>query len=225
MKNILVLVVFFSLFFLFPFNSISQDNGVLPNDTRWVRKSLEYKAICEQTYMNAWLSIRNKLKIMKNPVIIMDLDETVLDNSQYQVELFEKSKTFTLSTWNKFVRKEISTLVPGVKEFILRYKENPDAIIIYISNRDHSTLKATKNNMKKLDIFFENDIFLLKKDEDDTKVIRRKEVFLGNGRMISYGPQKILAYFGDAIGDFPNDKNYQFSINKFIFPNPMYGKW
>ena len=43
--------------------------------------------------------------------------------------------------------------------------------------------------------------------------------------MESHGAKEVIAYFGDAMGDFPNDKKYQFSINKFIFPNPMYGKW
>ena len=80
------------------------------------------------------------------PVIIMDLDETVLDNSEYQVELFEKSETYNSKSWNKWVKKEISTLVPGAKDFIVRYKKHENAKIIYLSNRDKVTLKATKNN-------------------------------------------------------------------------------
>ena len=37
--------------------------------------------------------------------------------------------------------------------------------------------------------------------------------------------KKIIAYFGDALGDFPEDEKYKFGVNNFIFPNPMYGKW
>ena len=122
-------------------------------------------------------------------------------------------------------KKEEAKLIPGAKQFILKYKQNPNSRIIYLSNRSSETLESTKNNMKKLGIYFENDIFLLRKNKSDTKVIRRKEVLSGSGRMNQYGSQKIIAYFGDAIGDFPKSKEYRFSKNKFIFPNPMYGQW
>ena len=219
--------IFFLLIFFISFKTLvfAQSETQLPNDTRWVTESSEYVAICEQIYMNAWFVLRQRLQNLEEPCIIMDLDETVLDNSQYQVDLYQKSETFNIKSWNKFVKKEVSTLVPGVKDFILRYKKNKKAKIIYISNRDHITLKATKNNMKQLGIYFEDDIYLLKKDETDTKIIRREEVLKGTGRMESHGAKEVIAYFGDAMGDFPNDKKYQFSINKFIFPNPMYGKW
>jgi len=123
------------------------------------------------------------------------------------------------------VKKEIANLVPGAKVFINKYKNIDNAKIIYISNRDASTLEATINNMKKLGVFYEDDIYLLKQDKNDSKIIRRIEVLNGSGRMKKHGQLKVIAYFGDAIGDFPLNKNYTFSINKFIFPNTMYGAW
>ena len=118
MKNRLIFLFFCFVTLLFSSRSDAQDLEKLPNDTRWVTQSLEYKAICKQTYIMAWRSMRNKLRNIEQPVIIMDLDETVLDNSQYQVELFQKAKKFNLSSWNKWVKKEVSKLVPGSKEFI-----------------------------------------------------------------------------------------------------------
>jgi len=221
------LIFLFGLLILLitPGELVSQDNSNLPNDVKWVTKSKEYMSLSEQIYISAWMSIRTRLSTVDTPIIIMDLDETVLDNSEYQVALYQKNEKYNSKSWNKWVKKEVATLVPGAKEFILRYKKHTNARIIFISNRDDSTLKATKNNMKSLGVFFEEDIFLLRKDVADTKVIRRQEVFSGTGRMQVYGPQKVLAYFGDAMGDFPNDEKYKFAINKFIFPNPMYGKW
>ena len=70
--------------------SYSQTDSKLPNDTRWVRESLEYKALCEQTYQSAWRNISKSFINNPQAVIVMDLDETVLDNSLYQLELFEK---------------------------------------------------------------------------------------------------------------------------------------
>ena len=215
----------FYFLIIIAFFANSQEDSVLPNDVQWVIKSSEYQSICEQIYINAWISIRNRVASVDEPVIIMDLDETILDNSQYQIDLFNKSEQYNPRSWNKWVKKEKAKLVPGSKDFILRFKKIKGAKIIFLSNRDNTTLMATKNNMKDLGIFFSDDIFLLRLDKDDTKINRREEVLLGKNRMKAYGAKKIIAYFGDAMGDFPEDKNYMFGINKFIFPNPMYGKW
>ena len=216
----------FFLIFIFNFSFIfSQEIDEIPNDVKWVTKSKEYKTLCEQIYFNAWNSIKKEVNSSKEPVIIMDLDETVLDNSKYQIELFKKSEKYHPKSWNKWVEKEEADLVPGAKKFILNFKKKKNAKIIFLSNRDNSTLISTINNMKKLGILFEDDIFLLKKNSKDSKIERRKEVFSGNNRMKKYGPKKIIAYFGDALGDFPEDEKYKFGVNNFIFPNPMYGKW
>ena len=217
---------YFYLIFIFNFSLVfCQEKKQYPNDVRWVTKSKEYKILCEQIYFNAWNSIKKEVKNSKEAVIIMDLDETVLDNSKYQIELFKKSEKYNPKSWNRWVEKEEADLVPGAKKFILKFKEKDGSKIIFLSNRDNLTLISTKRNMKKLGILFENDIFLLKKNSEDSKIKRRKEVLLGNNRMEEYGPKKIIAYFGDALGDFPKDKKYKFGVNSFIFPNPMYGKW
>ena len=222
------LIILLSL--IFPLFIISQ-NSKLPEDVKWVTQSEEYSELCKQIYTNAWEKIErniynNNYQLnMENIVIVMDLDETVLDNSMYQINLNDKSENFSYASWNKFVKQEISGLVPGAKLFIEKYKAIDNAKIVFISNRDASTLKATINNMKKLGVFFEDDIYMLKKKQNDTKIIRRLELINGDGRMKNHGKCKIIAYFGDAIGDFPSNNNYKFSINKFIFPNPMYGTW
>jgi len=220
------LIVLITPFLLYSQNEVMVPNfAELPNDVRWVTNSQEYINICQQIYRTATMEVVKQSITISNPIIIMDLDETVLDNSKYQIQLFENGLSYNIESWNNWVKTEVSDLVPGAKEFILHYKKNPNARIIYLSNREHKTLNATKNNMKKLGIYFDDDIFLLKKNDNDTKLIRRDEVFNGIKRMKKYGPQQVVAYFGDAMGDFPEDQRYRYGRNKFIFPNPMYGKW
>ncbi len=219
-----VFILIMMPFVLFSQNEIDKIDG-LPNDVKWITESREYESLCIQIYKTAIMEIRKQAVSNNNPVIVMDLDETVLDNSNYQIELFLNNESYNSGSWNKWVKKELANLVPGAKEFILEYKKNPNARIIYISNRDHKTLNATKSNLNKLGISVNNDVFLLRKNKNDSKVIRRQEVLEGSGRMKGYGPQKIVAYFGDAIGDFPDNGSYRFGRNKFIFPNPMYGEW
>jgi len=205
--------------------SLSLLNAKLPNDVRWVVSSEEYKFNCIQTYQVAYHSILEKCTNTNNPVIVMDLDETILDNSNYQVGLYEKGETYNPESWSEWVNKQEAQLVPGAKEFILNYKKIKNSKIIFISNRMDKNLDATKKNMKDLQILFDDDIFLLRLDKADTKIVRRNEVLNGIGRMQEYGKQYVIAYFGDAMGDFPDDPSYQWTLNKFIFPNPMYGKW
>ena len=214
------------LLFILPISACQNKEGAkLPNEVRWVTQSSEYSSVCEQIYNSASLVLQNQFEGVDRPVIVMDLDETVLNNVQYQVELFEKSETYNPTSWNAWVNKELATAVPGARSFILDFKEKYEGRIVFISNRDASTIEATRNNLDSLGLLFEDDVFLLRKDKRDTKIVRRNEVLEGIGRMESYGPNSVLAYFGDQIGDFPNDTSFVFSLNKFIFPNPMYGKW
>lgn len=225
MKNNLIFIKILCFTLLFVLDLKAQNSSKLPNDVRWVRESDEYEYLCKQTYYMAEQAILQNKKSNDQIAIVMDLDETVLDNSIYQVNLFKYSQKFNPESWNAFVKKEISTLVPGAKDFIKTFKEQTNGIIIYLSNRDAITTEATQNNLKKLGVLYKDDILLLRKDKADTKIVRRKEVIEGIGRMKAHGAKNVIAYFGDQMGDFPNDDSLKFTIHKFLFPNPMYGKW
>ena len=43
--------------------------------------------------------------------------------------------------------------------------------------------------------------------------------------MKNKSPYRVIQYFGDAMGDFPDKGNDKFGADQFILPNPMYGKW
>ena len=196
----------------------------LPNDIRWVVKSKEYKNLCKQIYRHASSQLEKNKWYGQNynrPAIIMDLDETVLDNSQYQVEIFNKGETFNMKSWSKWVKRSNANLVPGSKAFIKKARALGYQLI-FISNRMHERLEYTKDNMKKLGIYNPNDIYLLRKNKKDTKDIRRGEVYKGTNRMSAYGPFNVVMYLGDAMGDFNRVKSHR---ENYIFPNPMYGKW
>ena len=221
MNRILKISIYISLLT----TSIFCNSTVLPNDIRWVVSSEEYKQLCEQIYDHATYVCKIKggfyksNSMFKKPAIVMDLDETVLNNSQYQVEIFNKGESFNMESWADWVLREEATLVPGSKEFI-DFIRSLDIQIIFISNRMDERVEATKSNMKKLGIYNSNDIYLLRLDKADKKSIRRNEVIKGINRMKNYGSFDVMAYLGDAKGDFPNET----STNFFIFPNPMYGK-
>ena len=198
----------------------------IPNDIRWVTKSSEYDILCQQIYKNAWDNLSKILqKSGSNSCIVMDLDETVLDNSQYQIDLFANNDSYNPESWSKWVDLKQAKLVPGAKKFIDNVRET-DVNIIFLSNRMAKNQEPTIKNMKDLEILHSNDMFLLRIDKEDKKHIRREEIINGAGRMSQKGPLKVLAYFGDARHDFPDPNDYFiFGHNMYMFPNPMYGKW
>ena len=165
-------------------------NDKLPNDVRWVKESNEYKAICHQVYSNALGEINNKLHYNRsslnipnhNFAVVMDLDETVLDNSDYQVDILSKNQTFSIESWSLWVKEEKASLVPGAFNYITFLRDN-NIQIIFISNRMNERLESTKNNMRKLGIYADEDIYLLRKNKQDKKTVRRNEIDKLTGRM------------------------------------------
>jgi len=160
-----------------------------------------------------------------NYAIIVDLDETILDNSDYQVMLNDKKESFNQKSWSEWVRKEEAGLVPGAKKFIKKMR-NLGVQVIFISNRMNANLSPTISNLKKINIHSDDDIYLLRINKADKKTVRREEVFTQSGRMKDYPKFNVIAFLGDAYGDFPKDSEiYSWDTHYHIFPNPMYGKW
>jgi len=192
----------------------------------WVTKSHEYRAVCQQTYAAAWGKVAPAARAETGPwVIVMDLDETVLDNSGYQRHLETKGETYSQESWEVWVLKEEAALVPGAKEFISKVRALPRARIIFISNRYARNTNPTRLNLEKLGVAGANDIYMLRKEKADTKTIRQKEVLEGTGRMVKHGAHRVVAWFGDAAHDMPDDPKLKWGTHKFMLPNPIYGNW
>lgn len=202
-------------------------NGNLLNSLQWVTKSLEYPLLCQQIYNNALyqfklLTQQKDFKLKKN-AIVMDLDETVIDNSEFQVMMDTNNLKYSEELWAQWVNREKSKLVPGAKNFLMHTKKE-NIQIIYISNRGEDLLQPTINNLKKLNIYQNNEIFLLRKNINDSKENRRNEILNGNGRMENYPNFNIIQYFGDQYEDFHCLNTNLFGVSNFIFPNPIYFK-
>ena len=215
------------IFFLFLIGSVfTVGEEKLPNDVRWVRQSEEYKFLCRQAFREARSTLFKTARVTKgsgNLAVVVDLDETVLDNSPYQVERWKSGLNFTQDSWSDWVNRKSAGLVPGAKMFLASVRKN-GVRIIFLSNRMEINLEPTKRNLQALGVLTPKDLFLLRRNKADTKEIRRKEVLNGIGRMKQVGPLQVIGYVGDQMGDFPNDRSEQ-NEGCFLLPNPMYGKW
>ena len=199
----------------------------LPNDIRWIRQSIEYRTLCEQLFRQTTVAILRKVKTEKNSdnlAVVVDLDETVLDNSLYQVERWKAGLSFTQDSWSEWVNREEAGLVPGAKEFLKAVRKK-GVRVVFVSNRMNKNLEPTRRNLLALEVLAPNDLFLLRLDKDDVKEVRRREVNEGKARMKKVGPLKVVGYVGDQMGDFPSGQAKEFGKMSFLLPNPMYGKW
>ncbi len=101
----------------------------------WTQTSVEYQASTRQVYVAARAALDRALATPhwvaaleanyigaqpQPPAVILDLDETVLDNSPYRAPLAKAGQRFTEETWEKWVMESRAGLVPGAREF-LRY--------------------------------------------------------------------------------------------------------
>ena len=203
------------------------DKEKVPNNIRWIRQSLEYERLCEQVYQRSTVQI---LKVLRkeskkqNLAVVVDLDETVLNNSLYQVERWQAGLSFTQDSWSEWVNRKEAGLVPGVKEFLSAVRKK-GVRVVFLSNRMNHNLEPTRENLRLLGVLDPDDLFLLRLDKNDLKEVRRKEVTDGTGRMKKIGPLNVIGYVGDQMGDFPSGQKKEFGKTNFLLPNPMYGKW
>ena len=208
----------------------------------WTQTSVEYQANTRQVYASARMALDRALATPSwvaaleggdytdprpmVPAVILDLDETVLDNSAYRAQLAKVGKHFTLESWNAWVAEGRAGLVPGAREFLLHARMRGVGVH-YITNREckHDATDPTFRNIQALDV---PGILHCRTDTSD-KSWRR------GGVASQY---RVLLLIGDDLNDFvtaattPEARQKQmeqygalFGDRWFILPNAMYGSW
>jgi acid phosphatase len=213
----------------------------------YMQTSAEYRACCLQTY--GWMTerLRTKLAAIHNdgppPAVIMDLDETVLDNSGFESFLDRESLSYTNARWDRWESQypDETRLVPGAKTFI-ESAESMGVTVVYITNRltrnKAATIEALRHNGLNVDGI---DARLLTSDGPADKTARRQ---------IVEGSYNVLLLVGDNLRDLSEEfvapkvqtdadrakaitdraaqvdrRRYRFGTDWFILPNPVYGEW
>ena len=203
---------------------------------KYVRDSEEYATLTRQIYRTALAAVREAQRntFDQTPwVVVLDVDETALDNSAYELERETYWVPFDDETWNAYVARRESGAVPGAREFVHSVRA-AGGRIAWITNRDEAVRDDTRENLRRVGLWQDSDRLCPQSSREDTKAVRRREVVTGTGRCSWDGrPVRILAFIGDALGDFPaagediaeagNDA--AFGSRFFLMPNPMYGTW
>ena len=223
-----------------------------------MQTSGEYVANCLQTYRIAADQVERNLKELqareiglpaeqhgKPPAVVMDVDETVLDNAAYQTYLYDSGLDFTVENFTKFVtdqRKSIR-VIPGAKDFIARM-EAIGVIVALITDRTEETRQATIESLAQGGVNTRGmedaeGVRLIVGHGEHDKVSRRAKVL---------AKYQVIGYVGDQLGDFsdeftPKGENLaplkaaemrrdavyaargKFGIEWFVLPQSVYGSW
>ena len=168
------------------------------------------------------------------PAIIMDVDETILDNSPFEARRAKPGGTYDENQWQAWVHEAKAQALPGAVQFT-SYAHSRRVTIFYVTNRAANLKQATRANLEKDGFPFERRIDTLycagqQPDWGTDKTTRRAEIA---------GRFRILLLFGDDLGDFlagaanPVARRRELAApyqdwwgTKWIaLPNAMYGSW
>lgn len=203
-----------------------------PNDVKWVRTSAEYPALTLEVYRGATEYVRDAARGLPagSWAVILDADETILDNSEHQRRLAVEGKQFSDQTWAPWVRARAAPALPGAVGFI-RAVQAAGGRIAVVTNRADSLCADTQVNLESVGV--RADLLLCQPIGPSDKNPRFEQVRLGSA-VAGIGPLHVVAYVGDNIQDFPGLSQAardtpgaldQFGRGWFILPNPMYGSW
>jgi len=207
----------------------------------YMQKSAEYRALSYQAYnlarlrLDADLDKKNVKKLPKDQrklprSIVVDIDETVLDNSPSQAVGIKNGRPFNTKDWYAWGEMRKAKAVPGAVEF-LNYAVSKGVKVFYISNRDEIQKAATIDNLKSVgfaDVTAEN---VLLRTSESSKDARRATA--GN-------KFRIVMLVGDNLDDFTSAFERKSIADRFaetekaqaefgrrfiVLPNAMYGTW
>lgn len=214
----------------------------------WVQTSAEFDVLSRVLYRQATESLEPALAdptwtaaleqtgdfARLPPAVVLDLDETVLDNSAFEGRLVADRTTYSSKLWGEWVLRSGAGVLPGTAEF-LSAAEGRSVTIFYVTNREAAQEKDTLANLIRLGLPVDPaGARILSKSEKpewgSDKSSRRAEI------AASY---RILLLIGDDLGDFVSgvrdlpEKRVQLARRHaamwgrrwFLLPNPLYGSW
>lgn len=211
-------------------------NTYIEGATLWQQTSGERRALSYQAFTLARVMLDRDLMNRRNRkprAVIVDLDETILDNSRYEGMLLQNRVNYNQKDWTDWCNRAEASAVPGAVEF-LHYAASRGVTVFYITNRNDSQKQGTVTNLKKLGFPNVNDQTLLVQTDlkNSTKEPRRQRV----GSKFH-----VVLLMGDDLNDFSdvfeNSKTIESRAsaadryksefgNRFIvLPNAMYGNW
>lgn len=199
----------------------------------WFQASAERRALCYQAFQTARYQLDRDAESRsgeRRGAIVVDIDETVLDNSPHSAKMILENKSFP-SGWAEWVNKAEAEPIPGALEF-LRYAESKGYGIFYVSNRSaENEIEGTIRNLSVLGFPQADSAHILLQEGRSGKEIRRQKVLKTHDIVLLIGDN--LNDLADVFEKKSIDDRFaetdrlrdEFGTRFIVLPNPMYGEW
>jgi 5'-nucleotidase (lipoprotein e(P4) family) len=207
--------------------------------TLFMQQSAEYRACCIQAFRLATNLANAKNSERKKPslpaAVVLDLDETVLDNGWFQSQQIREQLAFDANRWSQWEQEGADQvrLIPGAKKFIEGLCAS-NIQPVYITNRDDDARQQTMKALDRLGVAVpEEQLLCADMTTGSNKTSRRDTI---------EAKFDVLLYVGDNLRDFDERFRFgesgaagrfnaldelegKFGVEWVILPNPAYGEW
>ena len=240
-----------------PAHDPQRDLGLL-----WVKHAAEYQAVAKQVYRSATMALPGFVADKSwsampgqqdaadlPPAVILDVDETVVSNVDFQLTFERPFANQKLDSWSASVP---STPVPGVRDFVEAARA-AGVTVFFLTNRPCEPIagnddpcpqkQTTIDDIREAGIPVEKEFISLSGEQpgwDREKLVRR-EVIARDYR--------VIMLIGDDLGDFVpcarkkvvdpctapgtrasraaaiEEYDALWGAGWYILPNPMHGSW
>jgi acid phosphatase len=219
-----------------------------------MQTSTEYQALGLQAYATAKAQLDRALKDRKwtaapeqtgnfkklPPAVILDLDETMLNNSPFQAAMVQAGKSFDPAVFHQWVSRASAAALAGSVDYA-RYADSRGVTVFYVTNRSFDQHEPTLRNLSAVGLPVKKPASAM--GLPDTLITLGGASNWGNDK----GPRRaliakyyrVLQLFGDDLNDFLSVPNADPSKRQaaasayasywgsrwIILPNPVYGSW
>ena len=224
------------------------------NAVLWVQTAAEYQALTRQAYTAAQLALDEALDdptwtasleqeargdfAALPPAVVLDVDETVLDNSAYQARLVRDGGAYTSAGWAAWTAEAAAPPIAGALAYT-REAAARGVAVVYVTNRKAAEEAATVENLRRLGFPLGGD----DGDADDRVLTRGERPAWASSdktprRAHVAGRYRIVQLVGDNLGDFveaegtPAERRAAaeryadyWGLRWIVLPNPTYGNW
>jgi len=192
----------------------------------------EYQALAHQAFnigKERLQQIRHKRPDDTNLAVVVDIDETILNNTPYEAKMMLEGKAYESESWYQWCNMSVAEPVPGALEF-LQFADSLGYHVFYITNRKEKFVgDGTRENVRNMGFpQTSDDHFLLRTDERNKE--KRRQSVSDNYEIVLLACDNLGDFYEDTDVFSAREATMKSNINDFghkfiVLPNAIYGDW